>query len=53
MEKVNKKTEIAKMLGEGKTVNEVAVALKTNIAYVYKLKRQIKCNTTVNITEAR
>lgn len=40
MEKVNKQTEIKKLLAEGKTVKEVAELLKTNIAYVYKLKRE-------------
>lgn len=40
MEKVNKQTEIKKLLTEGKTVKEVAELLKTNIAYVYKLKRE-------------
>ena len=34
MEKVNKQTEIKKLLAEGKTVKEVAETLKTNIAYV-------------------
>ena len=40
MKKVNKQTEIKKLLAEGKTVKEVAELLKTNIAYVYKLKRE-------------
>lgn len=40
MEKVNKQTEIKKLLSEGKTVKEIAELLKTNIAYVYKLKRE-------------
>lgn len=41
MEKVNKKTEIKKLLSEGKSVKEVAEILNTNIAYVYKLKPKI------------
>lgn len=41
MEKVNKQTEIKKLLAEGKAVKEIAKLLKTNIAYVYKLKREI------------
>jgi DNA-binding CsgD family transcriptional regulator len=40
MEKVNKQTEIKKLLAEGKSVKEIAELLKTNVAYVYKLKRQ-------------
>lgn len=40
MEKVNKQTEIKKLLAEGKTVKEIAELLKTNIAYVYKMKRE-------------
>jgi DNA-binding CsgD family transcriptional regulator len=40
MEKVNKQTEIKKLLTEGKSVKEVAEILKTNIAYVYKMKRE-------------
>lgn len=49
----NKKSEIALMLSEGKSVKEVAEILKTNIAYVYKLKREMKCNTIANTTEVR
>lgn len=40
MKKVNKQTEIKKLLAEGKSVKEVAEILKTNIAYVYKMKRE-------------
>ena len=40
MEKVNKQTEIKKLLAEGKSVKEIAELLKTNIAYVYKMKRE-------------
>jgi transposase len=42
MEKVNKQTEIKKLLTEGKSVKEVAEILKTNIAYVYKMNREMK-----------
>jgi len=41
MEKVNKQTEIKKLLLEGKTVKEISQILKTNIAYVYKMKRDL------------
>ena len=44
MEKVNKSTEIKKMLSEGKTAKEISESLKTNIAYVYKLKKEISKN---------
>lgn len=40
MEKVNKQTEIKKLLIEGKTAKEIAKILNTNIGYVYKLKKQ-------------
>lgn len=42
MEKVNKTTEIKRMLSENKTAKEIALALSTNIAYVYKLKKQVE-----------
>lgn len=41
MEKLNKKTEVKRLLNEGKSTKEIALTLKTNIAYVYKLKREI------------
>jgi len=41
MEKVNKQTEIKKLLNEGKSIKLIAEELKTNIAYVYKLKKQL------------
>lgn len=41
MEKVNKSTEIKKLLLEGKSAKEISENLKTNIAYVYKLKKGI------------
>lgn len=44
MEKVNKSTEIKKMLLENKSVKEIAESLKTNLAYVYKMKREISKN---------
>ena len=42
MEKVNKSTEIKKMLLENKTAKEISLELNTNIAYVYKLKKQVE-----------
>ncbi len=44
MEKVNKSTEIKKMLAESKTPKQIAEELKTNIAYVYKMQKEIKKN---------
>lgn len=44
MQKVNKQKEIKKLLSEGKTVKEIKEILQTNIAYVYKLKREILKN---------
>jgi DNA-binding CsgD family transcriptional regulator len=41
MEKTNKQTEIKKLLSEGKTAKQISDELKTNIAYVYKLKKQL------------
>lgn len=41
MEKVNKTTEIKRMLAEKKTAKEISLELNTNIAYVYKLKKQV------------
>lgn len=41
MEKVNKSTKIKKMLLEEKSAKEISENLKTNIAYVYKLKKVI------------
>lgn len=40
MEKVNKKTEIKKMLTEGKSIKEISEIIKTNVAYIYKLKKE-------------
>jgi DNA-binding CsgD family transcriptional regulator len=40
MGKVIKQTEIKKLLAEGKKVKEISELLNTNIAYVYKLKRE-------------
>lgn len=40
MEKVNKKTEIKKMLNEGKSIKEISEIIKTNVAYIYKLKKE-------------
>lgn len=42
MEKVNKSTEIKKMLLENKSAKEISLELNTNIAYVYKLKKSLK-----------
>jgi DNA-binding CsgD family transcriptional regulator len=41
MEKQKKSTEIIKLLTEGKTAKEISLALNTNVAYVYKLKKSL------------
>jgi DNA-binding CsgD family transcriptional regulator len=54
MQKVNKKTEITKLLNDGKSVKEISENLKTNIAYVYKIKNNDKKNgcKSENVNEA-
>jgi len=42
MEKVNKSTEIKRLLAENKTAKEISLMLNTNMAYIYKIKKQIK-----------
>lgn len=40
MEKINKQNEIKRMLSENLSAKEISEKLKTNIAYVYKIKKQ-------------
>jgi hypothetical protein len=42
VEKSIKKLQIEKMLNEEKSAKEISILLKTNIAYVYKVKRDTK-----------
>lgn len=38
----NKKDIIVKMLGEGKSCTEISAELKTNINYVYKVRKELE-----------
>jgi DNA-binding CsgD family transcriptional regulator len=45
-----KKTEIEKMLKEGKSAKEIAETLKTNVAYVYNVKKKVNDPQTLPTT---
>jgi DNA-binding CsgD family transcriptional regulator len=42
MEKKTKQQQIKNLLSEGKSVKEIFEITKTNIAYIYKIKRETK-----------
>ncbi len=48
MEKVNKSTEIKRLLAENKTAKEIALELKTNVAYVYKMKKTLEIKKNIS-----
>ena len=47
-EKVNKKQIISEMFNNGLSVKEIAIELKTNYNYVYKIVKEIKTANVVN-----
>lgn len=47
-EKVNKKQIISEMFNNGLSVKEIAIELKTNYNYVYKIVKEIKAANVVN-----
>jgi DNA-binding CsgD family transcriptional regulator len=47
---IMKKTEIEKMLKEGKSAKEIAETLKTNVAYVYNVKKKVNDPQTLPTT---
>lgn len=47
-EKINKKQIIIEMFNKGLTVKEIAIELKTNYNYVYKIVKEIKAANVVN-----
>lgn len=49
----SKKDIVWKMLDEGKTVKEICVDLKTNINYVYKLRKEWVANVIEEIVEEK
>lgn len=48
MKKSSKKNSIEKLLLENKSIKEIAEQLQTNIAYIYKLKKQIDKNKNIH-----
>lgn len=53
MSNSSKKSEAIKLLSESKSVKEVAEILNTNIAYVYKIKKELELIEKLNSYDAQ
>jgi len=51
-QKINKKDLVREQVTQGKSIKEIAIDLKTNYNYIYKLVKEIK-NESETITEVK